>query len=231
MHAFRDDKATAPASAADYANMIRAGLVLANVTGDAAYVAEAAAWQDALDTHYWSDELSGYYFAADDTADLIVRPFSTADEATPNANAVEVSNLVALALWTGEERYRARAEKMLHAFAGAIAENVLGHAGLLAATMDAIAPALIVLMVPKGGDAKALRRALAQVSLPGAVVREVADGAALPANSPAAGKRAIDGKAMAYVCIGPQCSAPVTEPEALVETVKAARVAALSPAI
>jgi uncharacterized protein YyaL (SSP411 family) len=89
--------------------------------------------------------------------------------------------------------------------------------------MDLLAPASIVLIVPKGGDARKLRRALSDVSLPGAVVQEIAEGTALPANSPAFGKTAVDGKPTAYVCIGPQCSLPVTEPDALVETVKAAR--------
>ncbi len=63
-------------------------------------------------------------------SDLIVRPFSGQDEATPNANGVMVSNLMALYLWTGEERYRERAEAILRGFAGAMAENVLAHAGL-----------------------------------------------------------------------------------------------------
>jgi uncharacterized protein YyaL (SSP411 family) len=61
------------------------------------------------------------------------------------------------------------------------------------------------------------------MSLPGAVVQEVTAGEALPPSSPAHGKTAIDGKPTAYVCIGPQCSLPVTEPAALVETVKTAR--------
>ena len=46
---------------------------------------------------------------------------------------------------------------------------------------------------------------------------------ALPESSPAHGKTSIGGKPTAYVCIGPQCSMPVTEPAALVETVKEAR--------
>jgi uncharacterized protein YyaL (SSP411 family) len=137
-----------------------------------------------------------------------------------------VSNLMALYLWTGEKRYRERAEAVLKAFAGAMLQNVLAHAGLLAAELDVMAPALIVLVVPDGGDVRALRRALSEVSLPGAVVQEVREGdgaSALPASSPAHGKTAIDGKATAYVCIGPQCSLPVTEPAKLVETIKAAR--------
>jgi hypothetical protein len=173
----------------------------------------------------------GYYFAADDTGDLIVRPFSGQDEATPNANGVMVSNLMALYLWTGEERYRDRAEAILRGFAAAMSENVLAHSGLLAATIDVAAPALIVLMVPEGGDAKELRRALRDVSLPNAVVQEMRAGesgaSALPDSSPAHGKTALDGKPTAYMCIGPQCSLPVTKPAALVETVKAARQVAL----
>jgi hypothetical protein len=50
------------------------------------------------------------------------------------------------------------------------------------------------------------------------------EAAKIAASSPAHGKRAIEGKPTAYVCIGPQCSAPVTEPAALVAAVKAARV-------
>jgi uncharacterized protein YyaL (SSP411 family) len=222
-HAYRAGEAKAPATANDYANMIKAALALRSVTGKPAYVERAREWADVLDHHYWASDLGGYYFVADDTNDLIVRPLSGQDEATPNANGVMVANLVALYLWTGEECYRARAESILRAFAGPMAENLLAHMGLLAADLDLIAPAHIVVIVPEGGDAKELRRALGNVSLPGAVVQEVREGDQLPASSPAHGKAAIDNKPTAYLCIGPQCSLPVTEPAALVETVKAAR--------
>ena len=222
-HAYRAGEAKAPATANDYANMIKAALALRSVTGKPAYVERAREWADVLDHHYWASDLGGYYFVADDTNDLIVRPLSGQDEATPNANGVMVANLVALYLWTGEECYRARAESILRAFAGPMAENLLAHMGLLAADLDLIAPAHIVLIAPEGGDAKELRGALANVSLPGAVVQEVREGDQLPASSPAHGKAAIDNKPTAYLCIGPQCSLPVTEPAALVETVKAAR--------
>jgi uncharacterized protein YyaL (SSP411 family) len=225
LHAYRNGEAKAPATANDYANTIEAALALANVTGKKSYVEQARAWADVLDTHYWSENLGGYYFTADDTSDLIVRPFSGQDEATPNANGTMVSNLAALYLWTGEERYRQRADAILHGFAGAMTANVLAHAGLLAAELDLLAPAHIVLIAPEGASTRELRRALSNVSLPGAVVQEVGEGdtSALPESSPAHGKTALDGKPTAYVCIGPQCSLPVTEPEKLVETVKAAR--------
>ncbi len=228
LHAWRAREAKAPASANDYANMIRAALALANATAKRDYITRAQDWAAVLDTHYWSDELGGYYFAADDTGDLIVRPFSGQDEATPNANGVMVSNLMALYLWTGEACYRDRAEAILRGFAGAMSENVLAHAGLLASTIDVAAPALIVLIVPEEGDARARRGALKDVSLPSAVVQEVRAGESLPASSPAHGKTAIDNKPTAYVCIGPQCSLPVTDAAKLVETIKAARQASIA---
>jgi uncharacterized protein YyaL (SSP411 family) len=225
-HSYRAGEARAPAIANDYANMIRAALALANVTGKRDYVERARDWAEVLDRHYWSDALSGYYFTADDTGDLIVRPFSGHDDATPNANAMMVANLVALNLWTGEDRYRARAETMLRSLAGAMSEQVLAHCGLLGAALESYAPALVVLIVPEGTDARPLRAALRDVSLPNVVVQEIgegADGDVLPASSPAHGKTAIDGKPTAYVCLGPQCSLPVTDPAKLVETIRASR--------
>jgi uncharacterized protein YyaL (SSP411 family) len=222
-HSHRAGEAKAPATANDYANMIRSALTLANVTGKRDLIDQALAWTAILDKHYWSDDLGGYHLAADDTNDIIVRPFSGLDDATPNANAVMVSNLVPLSMWTGDPAYAKRTEVILRSFGGAMTENPVGHAGLLAAALDGLAPSLIVLIVPLDGDASELRAALRDVSLPNAVVQEIRQGVALPASSSAFGKTAIDGKPTAYVCLGPQCSPPVTDPTKLVETIKAAR--------
>ncbi|HZJ12955.1 MAG TPA: thioredoxin domain-containing protein, partial [Methyloceanibacter sp.] len=60
-------EAKAPATASDYANMIRAALALANAAGRRDYVEQALAWTEVLDTHYWAADLGGYFLAADDT--------------------------------------------------------------------------------------------------------------------------------------------------------------------
>ena len=228
LHSYRAGEAKAPATATDYANMIKAALALASVTGNPEYIARARDWVDVLDRHYWADGHGGYFLAADDTDDLIVRTINALDDATPNANGTMVSNLMQLYLWTGEERYRDRAEAIVRGFSGAIAKNVFSHTGLLSGVIDLLAPAHIVIVVPEGGDANALRRALADVSLPNAVVQELRAGdsrvsTSVPPNSPAHGKTAIGGKPTAYVCIGPQCSAPVTDAAALVEAVREGR--------
>jgi uncharacterized protein YyaL (SSP411 family) len=223
LHSYRAGEAKAPATATDYANMIKAALALASVTGNVDYLNRARAWTELLDHHYWAEGHGGYFLAADDTGDLIVRTINALDDATPNANGIMVSNLMALYLWTGEERYRDRAEAIVRGFSGELSRNVFAHTGLLTGALDLLAPAQIVIVVPEGGDAYELRRALADVSLPSAVVQEIREGESLAPSSPAHGKTAIAGMPTAYVCIGPQCSMPVTEPAALVATVKEAR--------
>ena len=106
-----------------------------------------------LDRHYWAHDLGGYYFAADDTKDLIVRTINAQDDAVPNANSTMVANLMALYLWTGEERYATRADAIVKAFGAAIAENVLANTGLLTGALDVLASAHIVIVVPEGGEA------------------------------------------------------------------------------
>ena len=62
------------------------------------------------------------------------------------------------------------------------------------------------------------------LSLPGAVEHVVEPGQTL-ANPALTGKSAIGGQPTAYACLGPQCSLPVTEPEALVELLRRQRAA------
>ena len=62
-----------------------------------------------------------------------------------------------------------------------------------------------------------LRSAVYRVSLPNRVVLAVAPGAKLPVDHPAHGKGLVRGKAAAYVCDGPICSLPLTEPQALLD--------------
>ena len=225
-HAYRDGRAAAPATASDYANMIRAALRLYLVTGDADYLGVAERWLAVVDERYWSAETGGYAFTADDTPDVIVRMLGAHDDATPNANGIMISNLMALHLLTGKPRYLEWAEAIPRAFASELVRSTFGHCGLLAGTLDLIAPQQVVVIEPSG-DAAAhgsspLARAMLDLSLPGAVEQVVEPGQTL-ANPTLNGKSAIGGKATAYACLGPQCSLPVTEPEALVEVLRKQR--------
>ena len=146
------------------------------------------------------------------------------DDATPNANAIMISNLVALNLLTGKQSYLDRAHAIPAAFAADLGKNSLGHCGLLAGFFDLLAPQHVVVIAAVGDTTPTLPRAMFQLSLPGAV-QQVVD-AGQPLASPAlAGKTQIEGKPTAYACIGPQCSLPVTDPDALLELLRTQRAA------
>jgi uncharacterized protein YyaL (SSP411 family) len=86
----------------------------------------------------------------------------------------------------------------------------------------------VVVIEPPGAGAapgsSPLVRAMLDLSLPGTVEHVVEPGHMLQAPG-LSGKSMIDGKPTAYACLGPQCSLPVTEPEALVELLRKQRVA------
>ncbi len=224
IHARRAGEGRAPAIATDYANMIAAALRLYQATGDDPYLDDAERWTGILDEHYWSEDLGGYFLTADDTADVIVRTRAAHDDATPNANATMLSNLVALWLLTGDNAHQARAEATLRAFLADVARNLVAHTGMLSGSLDVLAPRQVVIVAPQGeASAESLTNALSTASLPGAIVQIVRDANAIPTGSPAAGKTARGGKATAYVCVGTTCAPPATSAKTLLKTIRERR--------
>jgi uncharacterized protein YyaL (SSP411 family) len=222
-HSFRQGKLKAPATSADYANMISAALALYQVTVEKRYLDDAAAWTQIMNRHYGADS-GGYYLAADDTSDLILRPLSASDDAVPNPNATMLQNLADLYSLSGYTDYLARADSLLGAFQGAAQTMAIGYTGLLSGALSLVAPQHIVIAGNKiSEEAAPWQKALSEVSLPDAIKQWVVDGEAIPASSPAAGKGRADGKITAYVCIGQRCSLPMTEPELLKEKLKEER--------
>jgi hypothetical protein len=220
MHSYRAGQAKTPGVATDYANMIAAAIALQQTTGAGAFLADAEVWAAVIDKHYTA-ESGGYYLSADDTTDVMVSTLAAHDDATPNANAIMLGNLNALYLLTGRETYRVRAQRLYEAFSGAVAQRFVNHCGFLNALIDVIAPMQIV-VVGAEDDAgmSAMRRVLAQSSLPGAIISAYRSGETPPDGSPAAGKTSMGGKTTAYVCIGQTCSLPVNDANELAALLK-----------
>ena len=219
-HSYRAGSAGTPGIASDYANMILAALRLHGLSGDAGRLSQAKRWVATLDAHHWV-EGAGYVASADDTRDVIVRLRVASDDATPNANAVMVSNLVALHSLTSEKRYIERAEALCSTFSQDVAQAVLGHTGMLAARFDLLSPLQVAII--DGTGAREMGRALAAASIAGGLEIMARPEIVFPAASPLHGKTAMGGAATAYVCAGTNCSLPITDPADLRETLVASR--------
>jgi hypothetical protein len=221
-HSFRAGRLQHPATLDDYANMIRAAIALHEATGAPHYLDRAEGWLAILDRHYWDTKDGGYFFSADDAGDLITRTKHAHDNAVPAGNGTLAQALARLHVLTGKPAHRERAEAIVAAFSGGVARNFFPYATLLNAA-ELLARPLAVVLVGDAAtpDFAALRRATQSASLPNLVLQQVASGAALPDGHPAKGKDMIGGRPTAYVCEGPVCSAPMTQPDALAEDLAA----------
>jgi hypothetical protein len=86
----------------------------------------------------------------------------------------------------------------------------------------------IVLMgAAEDPDLVDLRATALGAAVPDLIVLTVPPGTALSADHPAAGKALIDGRATAYVCLGPVCLPPVTAPDRLAELLAPAQLRTL----
>ena len=200
--------------------MIRAALALYEATGERAFLERALTWQRALDAHYADPDTGGYYWSADDASDLLLRPHSTADDATPNPNAVAAQNLVRLAVLSGDDQWRAKADRLIEGILSAAERNLFGHVALLNALDLRLRAAEIVVTGP---DADRFAQAALKLPFLDRIVLRAAPPPICRPSHPAQEKiKAAPGSA-AFVCVGERCSLPVTEADQIAQAVAAMR--------
>lgn len=211
-HVFCDGKRAHAATLDDYANMAEAALLFFESTGNAAYLAQGETWAMIAMRDYWDSENKGFFLSSKQP-DLLLRPKTADDTATPSGNGTMVGVLTRLYLATGKNVYLEYAEGTARTFSGDIMQRFYPLSTYLA-NSDFLSHPASVVVAGREGRAEMLA-VLKTLSLPHLVVLETQDGQSLPQSHPAHGKTAIMGKAAAYVCFGHSCSAPVTDPDAL----------------
>ena len=221
-HSWREGRLLIPGLASDHANMIRAALALHEATGKSDYLKHAIAWQETLDRHYANRITGGYFLTAADAEGLVIRPDSTADEATPNSNSIAAQNLVRLALVTGQDTWRTQVDRLFDGILPLAADNLYMHLALFNALDLRLRGAEIVVT---GSDAQADALAQAALKLPyvDRILLRARTADALPQAHPAQEKIKAATSSAAFVCVGERCSLPVTEPDAIASAVAAMR--------
>jgi uncharacterized protein YyaL (SSP411 family) len=201
----RDGGARHDALAADHAALVVAFVALAAATGEARWVAEAAAVADTMLDHFWDAGQGGLYTTADDAEALVVRQKDLVDSATPSANSLAAVGLYRLSALTGDHRYRNHADQILRLAAGLAAGAPSAFSYLLAA-VDLRRASIMEIAV--AGSRPDLVEAVHQRYLPDAVL---AWGERF--SSPLWDERR-DG--FAYVCHDYACEAPTDTVDGLV---------------
>ena len=209
-HYYVDGRAQGgPGLIGDQVDYLAAGLDLYEATADESYLAAAVASATYLRQHLEDKETGGFF-------DLAPSPTAIGELASPkkdmNENADVALALVRLAAYTGDSAYRASAIAALKTFAGSY-QRYGYFAAQYARAVDAVlCPALHIVIVGAldRADTLDLQRAAWSTVASGKTV-ETFDPSSRQTPYPAS----TDGSALAYVCVGETCQAPVSTAEDL----------------
>ena len=212
----------------DHAFLLDALLETLQLAFDPRDLEWAIALADAL-LDSFGDEASGTFrFSTPQHATPLVHNENWTDDALPNGSAVAIRSLLRLGHLIGETRYLDRASRALQAAGGALNRYPDACPTLLRALDESARPRpQIVVRCPTActaGWRVAVQSALRGAGLmPGGDPVDAflipADATNLPDVLAARGSR---GDGAAYVCSGLTCQAPVTSPDALVESLRTA---------
>jgi len=203
----KDGRSRFPAYLDDHAFLAWGLTELLQARWDGAALAWSVELAETMLRHFEDKEAGGFFFTADDHEELILRPKTYGDDATPAGNGIAARVLVRLGFLLGETRYLDAAERTLRAASAVMDKYPHGHTSLLVALDELTAPSAIVVLRGGEDDLATWRRELDKYYDPRRLVIAIpADATGLPPGL--ADKKPLDGT-VAYVCRGMTCSAPV----------------------
>ena len=217
--------ASVPGTLEDYAFVIAGLLDLFEATGDPSFLEWVLRLDGALARDF-EDPAGGFYAtrAGGDPRLLREKPFE--DGVLPSGNSVMALNLLRLAELTGRDEYRARADRLFAAAAGAVAAEPAASPDLLLAVDWRTDVPLEIVLVAAASRAELLPfvEVLGRAFVPNKVVMAGTEEelARLAATVPwLAEKKAIGGKATAYVCLKGACKLPTRDPAVFEKQIRA----------
>ena len=227
-HSTRDGQLGPMALAEDYANLISAALALYSATADPFFLDGAVLpWLCEIEDRFGAPG-GGFFHAGDSASDVIIRSRTIYDNATPPANATMLANYGGLYALTGNPDYLKRANEIIDVFSGIALKAPSGTSSFLNAAERVMEP--IVVAIAPGIDnpsefstksqSEIAKLVLASAPAKAAILWLDPD-ADLPPSHPAHAKTAVDGKPTVYICRGPSCSLPLTDPSEVQNTLKA----------
>ncbi len=220
MRRYRDGDVAIPGFLDDYAFFAQALLDSYETTFRFEHLELAMALTRRMLDIFEDTQNGGFYTTAEAGPDLVMRLKDDYDGAEPSGNSIAVQNLLRLAQITGEDRFRAAAQRTLQAFAGRMETQGPAVPQMLAALAWTFSAPREVVLAGDSGSAStaAMLRALHSQFAPFKVVL-LADDAnrdRLARWNPAiAEMRAVNNQTAAYVCENYACQLPTMDPAEL----------------
>ena len=215
----KDDRAHLNAYLDDYVFLADAILELQQTRFNSAELQFARELLEVVLQRFADPAAGGFFFTSDDHERLIHRAKSFADEAIPAGNGVAAFVLQRMGHLLGETRYLEAAERTLRAAWFVLEKYPHAHTTLLSALEELLSPPEIIILRGTKSAVHSWARELHKLYAPRRLILAVpAEAQDLP---PAlADKPAVTGNAVAYICRGSTCSAPVDSLNSLISRLR-----------
>lgn len=115
-HWFAAGQARGLAFLDDYAHLIFGLLALYTARQEARWLEEAGRLTARVISHFWDDELGGFFFTSDEHELLVARPVTFSDLPIPSGNAVMAQNLLTLGRWLSRPVWEEKARQTIERF-------------------------------------------------------------------------------------------------------------------
>jgi len=222
---YKEGRAHLNAYLDDYVFLIDAILELQQVRFDSTELKFAGELARVV-LHQFVDDSGGFYFTSDDHETLIYRSKSFADDATPAGNGIAAFVFQRLGHLLAEPRYLQAAERTLRAAWLSLEKYPHAHTTLLTALDELLNPPETLILRGPQAEITSWARELHKLYAPRRIVLAVPDDAEdLP---PALAEKTSRGAtipggdtAVAYVCKGSTCSAPIDSLSGLINKLRA----------
>jgi uncharacterized protein YyaL (SSP411 family) len=218
LRTYKDGQAKFNGYLEDYAFMAEGLLELYYSTLDRRWFDEALALADTMLDLFWDDE-AGFYDTTHDHEDLIVRPQSLSDGATPSGNSAAVAVLLRLAILAGRPDFQRKAAQVMAGLVPLMQQFPSGFGHLLTQLDFHLGEPHEIALVgdPEADDTLALLEVINRPYRPNQVLAlaRPGDGDIGEAIPLLASRHQLDGTATAYVCRNYTCKLPVNTPQAL----------------
>jgi hypothetical protein len=224
LRTWRNGQARLNAYLEDHAFLLEALLCLYQATFAEEVFGRARGLAESMIDRFADRDRGGFFSTSHDHETLIARRKDIGDHPIPSGSSSAALGLLRLANLTGEHSYTREAEGVLKLLAPATARQPDAFGHLLQALDLYLSPPRELAVVTPGpeldrGEMAPMLNVVHSRYRPRLVVAAGPDGTSVPPLM--LGRRAVGGKATAYVCEGLSCRAPVTDPNQLEEELDA----------
>jgi uncharacterized protein YyaL (SSP411 family) len=215
-HSWRDGRTTNEVFLEDYAALILGLLELYQTDFDNKWFASAKVLADEM-LELFVDPNGGFFDTSKDGGILLIRPKDVQDNATPSGNALACEALLKLAEFTGEGKYRDKAEKSLGLVTGMAERYPTAFGRWLSAADFALGNVKQVAVVYEadGEDVSELIRFVQSQYRPNIILAASPSPSSEDAPALLTDRPLKNGKPTVYVCEGFVCKTPVTSMDEL----------------